>query len=329
MSGYSNEDVWLNPWVEKAIKEGHYTPKQTAILRAQKRNVNDSIAAAEEQFKKALNGDSMNPNQAPQSATSPSVDANPHLPFPVINEVEEVPPVNDSQAKLKVFPHCKFRSCHNCRPTFRDRAWQVLEQIFAFDFFTSMRYSSESRRGVSDVEIVRKIGLHKTRPTRPPLRRLDSIGLYSPTSSGNMVRTTSKTSKQSTAVMGFSTATDTVDISDAKTEPESRGFRDSVKRAFRGMLSSRRRDSSLSMNGSSSAHKGGFDDEDDGAVDFDMGLWHRLNDELLRDASVVPLPGHDGMDGLSHEEGEIEVKDGVAVTEEGVDLGTADIIMSI
>ena len=327
MSGYSNDDVRLNPWIEQAIKEGHYTPKQVVILRAQKRKVNDSIAAAEEQFKKAPDRNSINRDQAQQSTTSPSVDANPHLPFPVITEVEEVPPVDGSPAKLKVFPHCKFRSCHTCRPTFRDRAWQVLEQIFAVDFLTSMRYSPESRRRVSDAKVVCKIGLHKARLTRPPLRSLDSIGLYSPTSTGNMVRTTSKTFKQSTSVMSSSTATDTVDISDAKTDMESRGFRDSVKRAFRGMLS--RRDSSLSTNGSKSMHNAGFDDEDDGAVEFDMALWRRLNDELLQDASVVPLPGHDGMDGLSHEEGEIEVEDGVAVTEEGVDLGTADIIMSV
>ena len=69
-------------------------------------------------------------------------------------------------------------------------------------------------------------------------------------------------------------------------------------------------------------------EEEDGA-DFDMGMWNELNDELLEEASDVQLPGHDGMDGLDHEMGEVEVLDGVSVTEEGVDLGAADIIMSV
>ena len=137
------------------------------------------------------------------------------------------------------------------------------------------------------------------------------------------------TTRRSTSIINPSRLTDTTDISDAKTEPESRGFRDSVKRAFRGMLSSSKRDSTSSRSNSRPPRKARFTEEEDDGVEFDMDLWRHLNDELLHQASVVPLPGHDGMDGLSHEEGVIEVEDGVAVTEEAVDLGTADIIMSV
>lgn len=68
--------------------------------------------------------------------------------------------------------------------------------------------------------------------------------------------------------------------------------------------------------------------KDVNAIDgSDLGLWRSLDDELLQLAASVHLPGHDGMDGLGFEDTEIEVEDGIAVTEEGVDLGTADVII--
>lgn len=64
-------------------------------------------------------------------------------------------------------------------------------------------------------------------------------------------------------------------------------------------------------------------------ADFDMALWRELNDETLHTASNVKLPGHDGLDGLEDQAKEVEVGDGVAVTEEAVDTGTADVIMAV
>lgn len=64
-------------------------------------------------------------------------------------------------------------------------------------------------------------------------------------------------------------------------------------------------------------------------VDFDMALWRELNDETLHTASNVKLPGHDDFDGLEDQAKEVEVGDGVAVTEEAVDTGTADVIMAV
>ena len=186
----------------------------------------------------------------------------------------------------------------------------------------------DPRRRTSDARVVRKMGLHEPRPSRPHLRSLDSISLYSTTPSGKIMHA-NDTSRRSTSTTNPSALADTIDISDARIEPESRGFRDSVKRAFRGMLSNRKRDSTASRDCARSPRKARFTEEEDDGVEFDMDLWRHLNDELLRQASGVPLPGHDGMDGLSHEEGEIEVENGVAVTDEGVDLGMADIIMSV
>ena len=71
--------------------------------------------------------------------------------------------------------------------------------------------------------------------------------------------------------------------------------------------------------------------EEESTLDFDMDLWKELNENLLRVASNVRLPGCDGMDGLEAEAktGEVEVGDGVAVMEESVGMGTADVIMAV
>lgn len=69
--------------------------------------------------------------------------------------------------------------------------------------------------------------------------------------------------------------------------------------------------------------------DEDAMNGCDLGLRRSLDDELLQLAASVHLPGHDGMDGLATEEAEIEVEDGIAVTEEGVNLGAADIIIQV
>ena len=133
----------------------------------------------------------------------------------------------------------------------------------------------------------------------------------------------------STKVSSLEPNNDTAaDVADERAEPDSKGFRDSVKRAFKGMLmSSRKRDSWSSKSSKKSSRKRHISDNED--TEFDLGLWKELSEELLREAAAIPLPGHDGKDGIETEDDEVEVQDGVAVTEEAVETGTADIIMSV
>ena len=105
-----------------------------------------------------------------------------------------------------------------------------------------------------------------------------------------------------------------------------------MKRAFKSMLM--RRPSSRSnlrkRKGRDSTESTSTEVD---AAAFDMGLWTELNDELLREASSVPLPVKDSIDtdGSNEEAGLIEEGDigGAAVTEEAAETGTSDIIMSV
>ncbi len=61
--------------------------------------------------------------------------------------------------------------------------------------------------------------------------------------------------------------------------------------------------------------------------ELDGNLWSEMSNQLLRDTAEGQLPGEGGMDDLELKE--VEVEEGVAVTEEALDLGTADIIISV
>ena len=319
----------LSPWVEKAILEGHYTHEQELILRKQKQNVNDKIAEAMQHFTET---------EAEASASSqhlqlsPSVDANSYLPFPVINQVNDasntkLPPSNPIPT-ASLFPFCEHRACHSCRSTFRDRTWQHFDAIFEGSPSPVIDFSIDNRP-LSSPLIVATIGTHEPKPRRqrPLMHTFDSMGLMRPRSGKRTLETATSNSD---------------DIADPR-EEESKGLRHTIKRAFREMLTSRR-DSVASASRSSSSTNTATarpsreasrrsrlrkETPVDDSEEYDLGLWKEANDKLLSEASHVKLPGHDGHDGLDAQADEVEVQDGVAVTEEGVDTGTADVIMSV
>ena len=329
----------LSPWIDKAIKDGHYTPKQVAKLRAQKQHVVDTARAAIDQFESSQTNNTNSPTHTP--TTLQSVDANPHLPFPVINEVQErsatSPPTDNAalalQPKLRMFPFCKFCACQLCRPTHRDRAWQRFGDVFEKDPEIPFIDYEDINRPMASASIMSNIGLRPPRlPRRPFLRAFDSRAFYSRNEDGHIVFNNNNndgSDRKSSEPTNSST-----DIAEQKVEAESRGFRESMKRAFKSMLMTRR-PSSRSIRRRKARDETESSDED--AVEFDMGLWKELNDELLKEASGVPLPGKDSIEGLSKEVAEMGVKEvrgrgkvgGVAVTEEAADLGTADVIMSV
>lgn len=327
----------LSPWIEQAIKDGHYTPEQVAKLRAQKQHVVDTARAAIDQFEQSQTNNTNLPTHTP--TTLQSVDANPHLPFPVINEVQErsvtsPPTVNAAlalQPKLRMFPLCKFCACQLCRPTHRDRAWQRFDDVFKKDHEIPFIDYEDSNRPMASASIMSKMGLRPPRlPKRPFLRSFDSKAFYSRNEDGHIVFNNNNVPVRKSA----DPTNPSTDIADMKVEGESRGFRESMKRAFKGMLMTRRT-SSRSMRKRKARDETDTSDED--AVEFDMGLWKELNDELLKEAAGVPLPGKDSIEGLNKELAEMSMKGkggmaevgGVAVTEEAADLGTADVIMSV
>lgn len=319
----------LSPWIEKAVKDGHYTPEQVVKLRAQKQHVVDTARAAIHQFEQSQTTDT---NSSPGTSTTlQPVDTSSHLPFPVFHEVQQ-PSATDlptakitlaRQAKTRMFPFCKFCACHLCRPTHRDRTWQHFEDLFETEHDIPFIHYEDRNRPLASRSIMSTIGLHPPRvPQRPLLETNDSIALYSRNEAGQILFKNNDRPYRKSADPTISST----DITDTNNDAESRGFRESMKRAFKGMLNTRQPPSSRSTRKKKVGD--GTDTTDEDAVDFDMGLWKELNDKLLREASGIPLPGKDSIERLSKDVGATGMG-GVAVTEEAADLGTADVIMSV
>lgn len=303
----------LSGWIVKAIEDGHYTAEQIEILKAQKRKVKETITALEDPFRVSNGKPAV--SLAPESSTTlPSIDSNPHLLPPVVTEAPETQSTHQTpewaaQPRAKLFPDCRWKCCHACRPTYRDRSWQSLKGVLAGNMapFTVEDFNNHR---VTDANVARSLGLRN-----PPIfDAFEDINVES-------------TEEEENIFSDLDLRRANEQNEEREEDSSSKGFRASVKRAFRGMLMSRRRNSFSSHISAKSRKRSLRRDGEDGE-EFDIGLWRDMNDELLQAAADIRLPG-DGMDGVEFEKEEVEVEGGVAVTEEAVDLRTADIIMSV
>ena len=324
-SGYASDTettekrmkVMLKPWMENAVKEGKYTAEQEAKLRAQRQQVLDTIAKSEIQFEQQLDG-------LPASLDD-------------ISKVQESVPLDPTTPKMsspqkpktRLFPHCIQRACHHCRPTFKDRVWQRLEDVFADDTPVEICFEIE-QRPLSDLDNVRELGTRlPATPARSPVSKNPASA--GPFSCNEPIQSISNgTSDDSYNAL----KRDLQATLAPQRDPDPSGFRKSMKKNFKRMLMSRR--NSFYQTAPSSPVGTPTDQQlapqtMDGDEGFDLGLWRQLNDEVLTEAASTRLPGEDGNGGLEEGNGNGagESEEALALTEEAVDLGTADIIVAV
>ena len=309
----------LSRWIQDAIAHDQYSSEEVSVLVAQKQKVVDTIAAAEAQFKKPQRSEGYKipwPSSA-ADVPSPSTDEAIALSGSRKRSLDR-----STSLRSVIFPRCLFLACQLCRPTYRDRTWEVFQNIFASDRLPVELYDNYRGHPLSHRNIVQRLGLRKQQSaTRPPLRRFDS----------STFRSANRRSKSQTR--SFSG-----DITDQAQHDSTNRFRDSMKRAFKGMLMTRRHSSQASRCSKRTFRKSRISVNDYDSAEFDMGLWMQLNEELLQQASNTPLPVDDGEEEIdwnswvrTEEDGTNEDSDGKAgikVTEEAVETGTVDIIMS-
>ena len=127
------------------------------------------------------------------------------------------------------------------------------------------------------------------KPKRPTLsRKYDTAGVYE---ADDEQRKKGKRKHGSARRSASARRDREVDVADQRAETDTQGFRNSVKRAFRGMLMTTRKRSSGSSKYSSrksSRRNGGVEQDPE---EFDLGLWKQMSDKLLQEAAAVPLPG--------------------------------------
>ena len=315
----------LSPWVEKAVRKGHYTPEQVELLRSQKQTVVDNTRITLQRFEQSQ----ANENDSPRkSKAKQPLNTVPDSPLGAIHEVVQKSAIEKAESlvplsaepKLKMYPHCRYRACHHCRPTYRDRAWQCFDEIFSNDPTIDLDSLEAEERPLASASLLRTIGLRSSPPRgRPRLRSFDSRSIYTLDNSGHIVLKTNSYRKDSTLPSS-------ADVADIGVEPESKGFRESMKRAFKGMLAIRRSRTYSELDRKDESEAGSSTSEVD-AIEFDVGLYRELNDEMLKEASGIPLPT-DSTEVLDAGVEDLSVE-GVAVTEEAAETGTADIILSV
>lgn len=300
----------LSPWIEKAILQGHYTQSQVSMMRAQRQEAIDAVAAAERHVMEYPEHSADPPILPVSSSQNHSLNSDPDATTDeAIEKQRRQHRTSEPTEKPRMFPRCRFHACQTCRPTFRDRAWISFGDVFARSKAGPFIDFETDQRPLMNSNTIRRIGLRVYQSPYPFPHTLRRPGFHR----FNALKISTRSLPYQLPPGLFITE----DLTNV--EVESKGFRESMRRAFRGMLD-RKKDFS---------RKKRVRQKDRESSEFDLDLFRQLNNELLQEASGIPLPGHDGMDGLADEEGEIEVEEGVAVTEEGVDLGMADIIMSV
>ncbi|MCJ1389485.1 hypothetical protein MMC18_002342 [Xylographa bjoerkii] len=349
--------VKLSLWMENAIIEGRYTPEQIDILRAQKRHVQAVIATVQ---RDSLLGQQVNLTPSRTAFRGPSTATEKlNLPVPIVQVpldeagtkesllVEAADTLVVSPPRPKITPRCNYRTCQVCRPISRDRAWQCLGHAFDSNTQNLSPDFASDLRPVSDASQVRRLGLWKPRPRPQTFESFDSIVLTDDEddddddeddeSQTGISRQNSQSRRQSR-------------------ESSSTGFRASARRAFQDMMivsrrtSTRSRDSKDSststLNATAKIHKRDdahtkWIEEKEYMVFGDVGtrlsrygrqrrLW-RQDGRIFGDN---PSPRNslfkattDKADAYTGSE--LKLENGVAVTEEAIDLGSADIIIQV
>jgi hypothetical protein len=337
----------LSQSVLQGIENGHYSAQQVSLLKAQKLLVRKVIAMQEEGLETLSDsshttGSLSSSDSALESSillTDETPNAAQHRSTESINLPATEPVGNHEAAYLllpvmckddiyvePLFPDCHFACCHSCRPAYRDRAFQSLNAILAEPVNPPPQWELENRR-ISDARILKRIGmpLH-----RPYLRRVDQ-------------KLDDLRHRTGDLPLGSNDNGDVVsgiEVTKGKIRRRS-GFRETVRKALGAIDQSKYRAKSnrSSKRSSRSSSRESLiqiprpalfrrrkkQEEGENAIVSNKALQESL---ALMLAVNTPLPrASEDSDSLNG--GEVKVEDGVAVTEEGVEMSAADILTQV
>jgi len=321
------EAVKLKPWMEKAILEGLYTSDQVTILRAQRAKVMRVIAAEEKMLARCIEPAPTPPRSTPLPMVSICETT---LPLPANEDSAEEAEVKEplvTKGSVKVpkpVPTCSYKACQVCRPASRDRAWQRIGGVPAAAVTPEAPGLSVESRRISDVNLVRCLGLQKPK--------------FQP---GLMTLFHTNDEQDQDLLTDEDRITD--DTAPESTQAESEKQRLITMRRRAGarsnMMVRPRQDSRDSRTSKGSNSSGKWTKRRNSVRDSVM---KRYMEKFGRD--LGESSGYEGEGPINYKtwkngggsipkmekkerESALRVKNGVALTEEAVDLGKADIIM--
>jgi hypothetical protein len=336
--------IWrLKQWMYEAVLKGQYTVEQFSTLFHQRQGVKKAIFSQSNSTATLSTSFSSDETSNPADIASTTLTS---IASSYYDEGSELRPYENrlsydvkstgderfrnepdiatikgpNTASGPSYPACNWTCCHTCRPTYRDRAWLSLDAVVNEPVRAPPSWEFGNRR-ISDARIVANMGLPKLiLPSQ-----VDDSSSETPFSSDSNLAE-SETNKSADGVLngirtkrGFRTRLrgtlegaigHTKDPSSESETSSQKSSHSSLRRLGQSMLYRRRKSSQSTI-----SYKP--------RVIEDRQLQESL---MLMIATNTPLP--DAAASVEYlYDGEVEVEDGIAVTEEGIGMNTADIIM--
>ena len=311
-------EVKLSDWIVEAIDRGEYTPDQVQKLVEQKIGVKRAIfahARVETCPSTRSSNDSSNESATADYSTFstlPTLDTtlDEELCSAEKNEKTEGARssghISQTGCRMSVqLNACDFKCCLACRPSYRDRTWEILDRVVNETCQGPPPWELENRP-ISDARLLAKIGLPKTHGT------YEEFGFMIDAAFGE----------------NLSTQLDETESGQENTLTRQRthSFRhkSDFEEAVRGVINLAAEESRVANQhnrqvSSSSSHGS--------LAHASRSMLYLRRPEASTGtgpSASQPSSTHTATNG-----GEVEVEDGVAVTEEALNLGTADIIMQV
>ena len=308
----------LAPWISKAVDDGHYTAEQVETIKAQKRGVREMIAKAEEE----LDSSSSSSKESHVSAYTRSTSSEEAVPYNHNNLQENKTSSGEAadhpcsaSHKQKTYPSvhsiCHARICHQCRTTFRERASVSIDEVILQDP-RLIREDELGNRPLSDANVLKNLMSRRLRRVRQAI----SDGKGGVSAFENMS-------------IGAEWGTSQLEENQGRDEDS---VEDSFEKALEEAKAPVRHGLTTGVQQTRYPQPEGF-----GAAGRSTG--HSIsysnmmgqdkdtnNDSQMLLARNTHLPDI-AEDVEGPEDGEVEVEDGIAVTEEGVSNSAADIIL--
>jgi hypothetical protein len=313
----------LSQSVLKGIEQGQYSLQQTQILQAQKLCVNNVIRIQEDKLeeKKLSSQRSSFVSCSDSIIDDKSGDA--ILEQSLNGTLPPIPSRRDQVDFEPIVPRCLFKCCPNCRPSYRDRAFQSLNGLLTEPIDTLPQWELENRR-VSDAGVLTKMDTSPVQQKQQPIptyRRCDNLNAVAKTQAMDKTKKENAMSKLMEPRRGSGGRT---------------VFRDLVKSAFEGngqlqlprQASPSKSDSSSGKCLARDLRKAPSDLRTKESQNKALNPSNKVLDDSQALMLAINMPLPPDSDDSQRLGGVVKVGDGVAVTEEAVEMGSADIIMT-
>ncbi|OAX82166.1 hypothetical protein ACJ72_03487 [Emergomyces africanus] len=128
--------VRLNIWIEKAIEDGHYTPEQAELVKAQRATVLETIKTDNRVRRDSTPETQLHLSAQGTEGTEPA----PEKAYVKVSSSALLPACHYGLDNVTI-PMCCLRVCSGCMPIVTERSWESLDRVCKDTSMTNNRLS--------------------------------------------------------------------------------------------------------------------------------------------------------------------------------------------